>query len=104
MVNSFIEYWQAVKRIGFGCEDNGEVLFFRGLPSASYDLLPSALRSEDTDEGELCHSIMLEYPEEFKKNEHLSNLVKVQHCGGQTRLMDISSNPLISLYFTCEAH
>lgn len=99
MVDSFIEYWEAVKTIV--CNDD-EVLFFRGLPNVDYDLLPSAFRSGAQSEEDMYNSVFMECPEEFKKNEHLSNLVKIQHYGGISRLLDISGNPLIGLYFACE--
>ncbi|MCI7094455.1 MAG: FRG domain-containing protein [Clostridiales bacterium] len=80
-----------------------ELLFFRGLSDKRYDLLPSVFRSSKKDaESNAYHDIMVEYPEQFKTREHLSNLVKMQHYGSATRLLDVSGNPLISLYFACE--
>ena len=86
------------------CQED-EILFFRGSSKCSYDLNPSIFRNKKRNaESNAYHEIMMEYPEQFAKKEHLSNLVKMQHYGLQTRLLDVSRNPLISLYFACEQY
>lgn len=80
-----------------------ELFFYRGLSDGKYDLLSSVFRKKKKDEeSNAYHDIMVEYPEQFKTREHLSNLVKMQHYGSATRLLDVSGNPLIGLYFACE--
>lgn len=84
-------------------DNDEEILFFRGLSDKNYDLKPSLFRNCKKDlEKRAYQEIMVEYPEQFKRNEHVSNLVKMQHYGLRTRLLDVSRNPLISLYFACE--
>lgn len=101
MVNSFIEYWQEIKKL---CpRDSEDVLFLRGQSNADFSrALPGICRSGNICENDEYHQIMIDYPEEFKKNDHLSNLVKMQHFGCNTRLLDFSLNPLIALYFATE--
>lgn len=106
MINakSFAEYWRVVKSINDALPGD-EMLFFRGYADRSYKLLPGCLRDpKNTKEDEEYHNIQIEYPEEFRKGEHLSNLVKMQHYGLATRLLDFSENPLISLYFAVESN
>lgn len=103
-VHSVVEYLQVLNNITIA---NEEELFYRGLSKNCYSdkMSPTCLRNKDLEEEYNCyHEIMLEYPEEFKKGEHLSNLVKMQHFGGKTRLVDLSANPLISLFFAAEQH
>ena len=84
------------------CSDD-EILFFRGLSQYKYDLKPTIFRDDRPDaECTAYRELMMEYPEKFIRGEHLSNLVKMQHYGSRTRLLDLSRNPLISLYFACE--
>lgn len=100
-INSFIEYWQAIKSIP--CS-NDEVLLFRGHSDCTYLLEPNVFRQKaKNNERKIYYEIMMQYPEEFKERSHLSNLVKMQHYGGVTRLLDFSRNPLIGLFFASEA-
>lgn len=104
VVHSVVEYLQELGSLSLS---DDEELFYRGLSSNRYadSLSPTCLRGQQKDlEFNSYHEIMLEYPEEFKKGEHLSNLVKMQHFGGSTRLVDLSTNPLISLFFAAEQH
>lgn len=100
-ISSFTEYWKAVKKIP--CQED-EMLIFRGQSNAKYILQPSVFRNTAKDyERTQYHEIMIECPEEFPKREHLSNLVKMQHYGIETRLLDFSRNPLVGLLFASEA-
>ena len=99
-IHSFIEFWRAIKQIQ--CSDD-ETLLFRGHPDKKYILQPSAFRESAKDaEYNQYHEILIEYPEEFQKRSHLSNLVKMQHYGTSTRLLDFSRNPLVALFFASE--
>lgn len=101
-INTFIEFWQAVRSIK--CNDD-EVLLFRGHPDKKYLLLPSVFRDSKKDfEMNQYHEILIEYPEEFQKRSHLSNLVKMQHYGVSTRLLDFTRNPLVALFFASEKY
>ena len=103
-VNSLAGYWREVKRLNDELKSD-EMLFFRGYSNCAYILLPSCMREPSpAKEDEEYHNILIEYPEEFRKGEHLSNLVKMQHYGAATRLLDFSRNPLISLYFAVESN
>lgn len=103
-IQSFVE---RISSIYSQCKDD-EVLIFRGHSDSKFVCLPGLLRNKDFDltadgdsECSEAHKIMIEYPEEFNRKDHLSCLVKMQHYGLKTRLLDFTRNPLVALYFAC---
>ena len=82
-------------------------IFFRGHSDANYDLRPSVLRTDEcrNNESRLFNEIQIRCPDEFKDcHTHLDKLVKMQHYTLPTRLLDITGNPLVALYFACQGN
>ena len=81
-----------------------ETLFFRGHGNANYILRPSIMRTSRLRQNErnLYHDLLINCPGDFENcPTHLEKLVKMQHYGLPTRLLDITRNPLVALYFAC---
>ena len=81
-----------------------DTLYFRGHSKTTYDLKPSILRTDKMKENEnlIYQELLISCPDDFRGFErHIDFLVKMQHYGLPTRLLDITRNPLVSLYFAC---
>lgn len=87
--------------------DKTKVWFFRGHSKSNYDLKPSIYRNRGLvgHESEMFNELILRCPNEF--DDGLSTfqmLVKMQHYSLPTRLLDITSNSLVALYFACNTN
>lgn len=77
--------------------------YYRGHYKASYTLCPSVFRENFWDyEDYFYHRIMVERIDSFRNSSHLDKLVTMQHYSCPTRLLDVTSNPLVALYFACK--
>ncbi|WP_274371080.1 FRG domain-containing protein [Morganella morganii] len=77
--------------------------FYRGHADESYKLTPSIFRENKKNESILYREFTLENSNEFSDIKScFDNLVKMQHYSLPTRLLDLTTNPLIALYFACE--
>ncbi|WP_419321100.1 FRG domain-containing protein [Caulobacter sp. ErkDOM-E] len=92
--------------------DIGETVetFFRGHEDAQFELTPSLLRKWPDGswqfmpkEDRLNKELLIAHYDDFAGDQYcFDRLVRMQHYGLPTRLLDISGNPLVALFFACD--
>ena len=82
----------------------GTTRFFRGQANKKWDMNPSIFREQYLIENEdkIIKDVLTSCPDDFLPTDTLfEKLVKLQHYGCKTRLLDLTTNALVALYFAC---
>lgn len=76
---------------------------YRGQSDISWELRPSVMRGLRPEaENQIFSELMVEAPGDFSADRSMfDKLVRAQHYSLPTRLLDVSLNPLVALYFAC---
>lgn len=105
-VSSFIEMIRQVKETKEAQDGTSTELYFRGQETEFWDIEPSIFRDDMLSiEHKLMQIPLQKSPTEFRDlNSMFDIMTKYQHYGMCTRLLDLTTNPLVALYFACKKH
>jgi len=101
-VNSVSEFIEKIVQLD---KEEGTEIFYRGHADRDWELLPSIFRTPNGVEKEhlLFRDMVAHEPQSFSEcKSALDYLVQMQHYGLPTRLLDMTTNPLVALYFACQ--
>lgn len=91
-----------VKKISSIITGGNNTVFYRGHSDESYKLEPSIYRGNYiNNEHKIYRDIISKVPNEFEGKKTIEALALMQHYGVPTRILDLTTNALVALYFAC---
>ena len=111
-INSLAEYTETICKLDV-CDTVDELIrrdvyLFRGHSKTSYKIEPSIARCGDRNldlcfkERDMIEMAKFRFPDVFRNDlEPVELLALLQHHGIPTRLMDVTENALVALFFAC---
>ena len=108
IIKNINEYLNTISQLR---DTKNETRFFRGHANAKkYEMIPGIYRKINKEqslinyESQIFREVICQVPRDFEGKSTLESLVLMQHYGVPTRILDITQNALVALYFACNSN
>ncbi len=102
-VKTFVEHIMKLREESLSKGLSSYQWFFRGQENSEWSIYPNVFRNDGlAKEYHIIQSALRQNPFEFQNKGDFEILTKLQHYGLGTRLIDVTLNPLVALYFATE--
>ena len=104
-VSDYIEYIYDLRQLKMSEFSLSSYWFFRGQKNSLWGIKPNIFRNDMLQyEFDSIEAALRQRPYDFQPSTNFDILTKLQHYGLGTRLLDVTLNPLVALYFASEKH